>query len=159
MDSRSLARHQLDRRIAGSDGSLAETLAVPRAGWIRAIRDSLGMSSRQLASRLRVSQPTVVALERSERARTISLQRLSAAADVLGCDLVYGFVPRAGSLDATVESRAQVLAIRRAFGVTSHMDLEDQSLEPEMAQDLIASIAERLRGSRELWDLDDGDAG
>ena len=38
----------------------------PVRGWIKAIREALGMSTAQLAKRLGVKQPSVVALERSE---------------------------------------------------------------------------------------------
>ena len=46
-----LARKNLDRKLAFLR---EESLTRPRGGWIRAIRDALGMSSRQLAKRLGV---------------------------------------------------------------------------------------------------------
>ena len=44
-----LARKNLDRKLAFLR---EQSLPRPRGGWIRAIRDSLGMTSRQLAKRM-----------------------------------------------------------------------------------------------------------
>ena len=38
----------------------------PPRGWLRAIRDALGLTTKQLAARIGVSQPRVVALEKGE---------------------------------------------------------------------------------------------
>ena len=48
---REIARHRLDERLAR-----VPELARPNKGWIRALRDALGMSSADLARRMGVSQ-------------------------------------------------------------------------------------------------------
>src|ERR1700730_5919753 len=65
----------------------------PSKGWIRAIRDALGMTSAQLAHRLGVSQPRIIELEKSEASGTVTLNTLQRAAEALGCRLVYALVP------------------------------------------------------------------
>jgi predicted DNA-binding mobile mystery protein A len=60
------------------------------------------MTMAQLARRLDVSQPRIVAIERAEVSGAISLATLERAAEALGCSLVYALVPRA-SLEKTVE--------------------------------------------------------
>ena len=39
---------------------------VPREGWVRAVREALGMSAAQLAARLNVTRQTIRDLEQSE---------------------------------------------------------------------------------------------
>ena len=59
-----IARRQLDATLAkfGEAGSVQ----LPAKGWIRAVREALGMSGTQLARRLQVSQPRVFKLEQGE---------------------------------------------------------------------------------------------
>ncbi len=49
-DQTILARKSLDRRLAPLRG---EPLIAPPNGWIKAIREALGMTTRQLAARMR----------------------------------------------------------------------------------------------------------
>ncbi len=65
----SQARSQLDGRykLLGP----AKAFTPPVRGWIKAIREALGMSTAQLAKRLNVTQPSVTALEQSDAKGTI----------------------------------------------------------------------------------------
>src|SRR5215217_7999866 len=87
------ARSALDRRLADWR-RLPAREARPHGGWVRAIRDALGMSAADLAERMGVTQSTVARLESSERDGRIQLDTLQRAADALDCDLVYALVPR-----------------------------------------------------------------
>jgi len=64
----------------------------PSRGWIRAIRETLGMTTRQLAERLGVKQPTLAELEKNEASGNITVKSLERAAEALGCRLVYALV-------------------------------------------------------------------
>jgi predicted DNA-binding mobile mystery protein A len=75
-------------------------LVRPSAGWLRAIRQALGLSLKTVAGRLSQTPQAVKQAEESEAAGTISLRRLEAAADAMGCRLVYAIVPKKGSLSA-----------------------------------------------------------
>lgn len=125
-----------------------EDFAVPTSGWIRAIRDALGMSAAELGRRLGVTHAAVFDLERSERAGRIGLDSLRRAADALDCTLVYALVPRRG-LDATVRARAEELADDDLRHVERTMALEDQAVavDPHTREELV----QKLVGSRGLW--------
>jgi predicted DNA-binding mobile mystery protein A len=79
------------------------TLARPPRGWVRAVRDALGMSAAALAARLGTTAGAVTRLEQSEAADKIRLDTLRRAADELGCDLVYLLVPRHPLSDVVAE--------------------------------------------------------
>src|ERR1700681_3625620 len=68
--------------------------SAPVRGWIKAVREALGMTTAQLAKRLGIKQPTVVALEQSEAKGSIELATLRRVAEALDCALVYVFVPK-----------------------------------------------------------------
>src|SRR5438270_620183 len=105
-------RH-LDKRFAALR-PLAKDPRPPK-GWLRAIRDALGMTTAQLARRLGVSQPRIVELEQSEVSGRVTLHTLQRAAEALGCRLVYVLVPERPLADV-VRERAELLAER---GVTA----------------------------------------
>jgi predicted DNA-binding mobile mystery protein A len=145
-----LARKQLDAAFERtSTGSLPSR---PAGGWVAAIRSALGMTTRQLATRIGVRQPSVVALEKSEVAGTASLNTLRRAAEAMNCELVYMFVPRR-SLDATVRQRAMSLAEIHVAAVSHSMDLEGQGISTKERTAEARRLAEALleQGSR-LWD-------
>ena len=111
------------------------------------------MTTRQLAARLRVSQPTLVALEKGEVFETISLKTLRRAAAALDCSVVYALVPNQ-PLDDMVLARALALAEAQRARTDQTMRLENQSLrEPELAAELNRLTEEYLRiGGSRLWD-------
>jgi predicted DNA-binding mobile mystery protein A len=142
------SRSRLDARF--KQLGPASRFAAPVRGWIRAIREGLGMSSVQLAKRLGVKQPSVVALEQSEARGTIELQTLRRVAEALDCTLVYALVPNK-PLDKMVRDRARALARKRLGSVAHSMQLEDQSVS---AQESEGQLDELVRGMnlRRLWD-------
>src|SRR5665213_1156088 len=100
----------------------------PVRGWIKAVRESLGMTTAQLAKRLRMKQPSVVAIEQSEAKGTIELATLQRVAEALDCALVYALVPNK-PLEDTVRDRARAFSRRRRGPVEHSMLLEDQKVE------------------------------
>ena len=123
----------------------------PARGWVRAIRDALGMSSRQLAARINISQPAVAQLERSEADGVAQLDTLRRAADALECDLVYVLVPRA-SLAEIVRNRARAVARADIATVDRTMRLEEQGLTPDQLERRIYDYAAKLITTGRLWD-------
>lgn len=119
MNSRLLRLSQLNQALA------EPCPKAPASGWVRALREALGMSTRQLAARMGVSPTSALDLERREAAGTLSLGQLRRAAAALDCELVYVLVPRQ-PLDQMVEARARALAAERVRGVTHAMRLEAQ---------------------------------
>ena len=148
---RATARKNLDKRLY----PLMNRDAFPRPprGWIRAIRESLGMTTAQLASRLRIAQPSAVGLEKAEADNAITLQSLERAARALDCTLVYALVPRE-PLDILVEERAREIARERLRTISHSMTLEDQRVEGEDEQAQLERLVQKLidgPGSA-LWD-------
>lgn len=76
----------------------------PPTGWLRAIRETSGVSAGELGRRLGVSRQLPLQFERAEATDTITLKSLRAVAAALDCDLVYALVPRDGWLDIQAES-------------------------------------------------------
>ena len=66
----------------------------PPAGWLRAIREALGMTSGVLAERLGVTASGARKLEQAEAVDAITLGTLRRVAEALDCDLQYALVPR-----------------------------------------------------------------
>lgn len=127
--------------------------ARPPKGWLRAIRDALGMTTTQFGKRLGVSQPRIVELEQSEVSGSVTLNTLQRAAEALGCRLVYALVPER-PLAETVRERAELLAAHQTGAVAQSMRLEDQEVtSKDVAKELHRQQVERLlqRPAR-LWD-------
>ncbi len=124
----------------------------PPSGWVKAIRESLGMAAAHLAARLGVTTSTVTRLETSEADDTISLGTLRRAAEALGCELRYALIPKQ-SLADTLESRAMSLARQQMAAVSHSMALEAQSTSRETVELQTRALAEELlKGSRRaLW--------
>ena len=123
---RNLRLKQLDRAL--EPYRAAREVPRPSKGWIRSIRQALGVSSGELARRLGTSRQLPLQLEKGEAEDRITLKSLRAAANALDCDLVYALVPRAGSMQELIESRARTEAKDRVVGVEHSMALENQAV-------------------------------
>lgn len=124
---------------------------APRKGWIRAIRDALGMTGPQLARRMGITQQSVVDLEKSEGAAKIRLETLRRAADALDCTLVYALVPRNG-LQQAVEERARKIAIDHLSRVSHSMAMEDQAVDDDDLEARIQAFIDNSLRDRDIWD-------
>src|SRR5580700_5641549 len=143
-------RH-LDKRFAALR-PFAESPRPPK-GWLRAIRDALGMTTAQFGRRLGVSQPRIVELEQSEVGGGVTLNTLQRAAEALGCRLVYALVPER-PLAETVREQAELVSERHLANVDQTMRLEDQAVRGKAAAKTLRNrlIEELLRRPARLWD-------
>ena len=140
------------------DASLAQfaplrDMQPPRKGWIRAIRDALGMSGRQLGQRMGVSKMWVADMERLEANGATSLKTLRRAAEAMDCVLVYALVPKT-SLKETLLKQARQ-KVRQDMARASHtMALEDQALAKEevakATETAAASLLDKI--PKTFWD-------
>lgn len=128
-------------------------LTRPTKGWLRAIRDALGMTTRQVANRAGVSQPTVTNWEQSEARDTITLGKLREAAEALNCELVYALVPRK-PLEEEVRDRAAQVADAQLARTHHTMRLEAQGLRAEdLERERNRLIDELMRAKpSQLWE-------
>lgn len=146
-----IARQQLDKTLSAY--AIAKQTNQPIKGWVRAIREALGMSGKQLANRLNVSQPRIPKLEQDEVSGVVSLKTMRQAAEAMDCVFVYAIVPRT-SLEETVRTQARAVAATRMQRVSHTMLLEAQSLSvEEQRASLNASVEELVREMpKELWE-------
>jgi predicted DNA-binding mobile mystery protein A len=147
-ETNSRARQRLDERL--SFLKPADRLRTPPKGWIRAIRDALGMTGVQYAARLKIRPQSLETLERSEATGAIQLKTLRRAAEALDCTLVYALVPNA-SLEEAVRARARKIAVRDLGRVAHTMKLEAQSTgDANLEARIEAYIRDQLK-ARDLW--------
>lgn len=125
---------------------------TPRGGWVRAIREALGMSAQQLGTRVRVKRQTIENLERSEANGKITLDSLNRAAKALGCRVVYALVPEK-SLEEIQRERAREIAESVVKPVSHSMRLEAQSIGKREEQRQKEELAQKLlQGNpKKLW--------
>ena len=143
------ARAALDRQLAAYRSAYGQ--ATPPRGWLRAIRDAIGMNGQQFANRLGVTWQSMSDLEASEAAGTITLNSLKKAAAALNGRLVYAILPDAASLDEMVNQRAAQIARRDLSRVGQTMRLEDQETATDTLDErLDDQIAEHVRDG-DLW--------
>lgn len=140
------ARENLDERLASLRP--AERYQPPAKGWIKAIRNALGMSGDHLGKLMGVRRQSLADIELSEAKGTITLDTLRRAAAALDCTLVYALVPNT-SLQAVIETRARTLTLT-ALAATAHtMALEDQAVATTSG-DVEAYIRDHI-SERQLW--------
>ena len=145
-----LAHKQLERKLSPLR---SQEFSPPSRGWIRALRDALGMTGAQLAARLRVVPSRIIALEKAEVIGSASLKTMREAAEAMGCTFVYALVPTQ-PLDDLRRARAVALADAELARVHHTMRLEDQALDARDLADARARLIDAfLDGNpRRLWD-------
>ncbi len=148
---RRLRLHQLDEVLKGFEP--LGRLLRPHSGWVRTVRQALGMSTTQLAKRLGTSQQAVSKLERGERDGTATIASLTRAAQALNCKFVYALVPRK-SLQDTLDQQARNIAKRRIHSVSHTMRLEAQGITPQLEEQRLHELETELRTRmpRYMWD-------
>ena len=145
-----LAREQLDATLGRLES--LKTLVPPGKGWIRAIRDAIGMTGEQLAKRLDINKQRVSRIEHDEKLGKVKIETLRNVADAMDCVFVYAFVPR-DSLDQTVKEQAKEIAKKRMARSNQMMRLEKQELreadKAKAMQTIIDEIVETM--PKYLW--------
>ncbi len=144
---RSKARAALERDLTRH----RETPTVaPRSGWVRAIRDALGMSSNELAKRAGLSKGRIGQIERAEQDRSLTLATLERVAAALGCRVEYVLVPDQ-HLDVMVWEKARAKAAAEIAAVDHTMALENQRPDVESRRERIDEAARLHIDKRGLW--------
>ena len=143
-----VARRHLDAKI--NKQTPIGKLAPPPRGWLKAIREALGMTTAQLARRMGISQPGVVMLEQSEAAATIKLETLARAAAALNCRLVYALIPNE-PLEMMVQTRVHQIAKQHIGAVEQTMRLENQGVDDAAARERQVEFMSRKINARILW--------
>jgi len=142
------ATRRLDTALRG-----LQLPARPRKGWIRAIREALGMTPNQLARRMGITRQAVALTEASELDQSATLGRLNRAAKELGCELQYVLVPRA-PLESMIAEQALRRAAKKLGRVNQSQALEASVMSADSMSSTVADLARELELNRaaDLWD-------
>jgi len=152
MSNRKIQIEQLDNKFKIYSSTLK--VAVPPTGWIKAVRLALGMTLQQLANKLNISKQSVMDVERRELEGSITIKTLRETAKALDMELVYGLVPKDGTLELLIERKARELAYLIVSRTSNTMNLEDQANSRERIE---KAINERVTTFKHeipkiLWD-------
>ena len=143
------ARARLDPRL--DEARLARSkLARPNQGWIRAIRQALGMTTRQLADRMGIAQGSLTALEATEMNGSIRMDTLQKAASAMNCSLVYALVPNA-PLEEIVQQQAKKVAAKQLSPVEHSMLLENQALDSSSRDVFLKNYLQNEFDLSKIW--------
>lgn len=152
MSKKSLQLQQLNGKMLAY--ASLQKVVPPPTGWIKAIRNAVGMSLLQLGNRLSMTKQSVQDMERREKDGTITIKALREAARALDMQLVYGFVPNDGSLELLIERKAKELAIQIVMRTNNTMKLEDQENTKQRIQKAIQERTTTIKTEmpKTLWD-------
>lgn len=125
----------------------------PQKGWIRAIREALGMSGRQLGQRLSLTKARISTIERDEVRGAVTLATLQRVAEAMDCQFVYLLLPKT-SLENRVRQQVEKVVTGQLERVSHSMALEQQKLSDREHQKTKQKIMEDMMAKlpRTLWD-------
>jgi len=122
----------------------------PLQGWIKTIRELLGMTTTQFSNKLKISQPRLVFMEKNEK--NLKLSTMEKIADELNCDFVYALIPRE-NINDIIYNRAKQKALQIVTKVNNNMMLENQLSENK---EILEETIEELLNKKitKIWDED-----
>jgi predicted DNA-binding mobile mystery protein A len=152
MAKKSLQIQQLSSKMQGF--AILTQVVPPSTGWIKAIRNTLGMSLQQLGNKLSITKQSAQDIERREKEGSITIKALKEVANAMDMQLVYGFVPKDGSLDALIDRKAKELATQIVLRTSHTMKLEDQENSKKRIKKAIEERAATIKNEmpKFLWD-------
>ena len=146
-----LIREQLDEKL---DKLRPFASLLIQNGWIKTIREALGMSAKQLGKRVQIDQSRISRLENAEIENAdMRLSSLKKIAEALGMKFVYGFVPNE-SLENIVRDQARKIALKRMDKVDHTMRLEGQELSEDQKKRAIEDLIQKIliEEPKDFWD-------
>jgi len=123
-----IIRRGLDHRIVSLKGARS-AMTRPSRGWLRAVRDAIGLSQATMGKKLHIKRQSYAQSEAAEERGAISLTSLQRAAEAMDCELVYFIVPREG-VASTYTELAQIHdpGFKHLRAVEHSMALEGQGI-------------------------------
>ena len=152
MKNTKLQFQQLNEKMDQLNGM--QHVIVPPIGWIKAIRNGIGMSMEQLGKKLSITKQGVMDIEKREKEGAITINSMQEIAKAMDTQFVYGFVPKAGSLEQMIEYRALEIATKIVERTSTSMKLEDQANSKERIEKAIKERASEIinKTPKILWD-------
>lgn len=85
---------------------------------------------------------------------SLTIKSLRETADALDMHLVYGFIPKDGSLDALIDRKAKQLATQIVLRTSNTMKLEDQENSKKRIAKAIKERTTEIKNEmpKTLWD-------
>jgi predicted DNA-binding mobile mystery protein A len=147
-----LLRRQLDEELSKIRKTFVER---PPQGWIKSIREALGMTQAQLAKRLSVVPQVVQKIEVSEEAYTVQLATLKRVAEALDCRLSYVLLPKQ-SLQDIVDQQLTKKAKAIVERISHSMELEEQKTGSQELEAQVQRVSEELKNKKlsVIWEED-----
>jgi len=148
--NKKLIREQLDEKL---DKIRPFAFLTMESGWIKVIREALGMSTKQLGKKVGIDQSRISRLENAEIEGDLKLSSLKKIAEGLNMRLVYYFVP-AESLEEMMENQAKAIAQKRMNNINQTMRLEDQELSEKEKAKALEDLTQRILidEPKDFWD-------
>ncbi len=152
MGNKALQIQQLDGKIQAF--ASLQKVAIPPSGWVKAIRSALGMTLLQLGKKMSITKQSVQSIEQREKEGTITLKSLKEVAQAMDMQLVYGFIPKDGSLEMLIDKKAKELATKIVMRTSNTMKLEDQENSKKRLEKSIEERAIAIKNEmpKILWD-------
>lgn len=152
MRNNKLQFQQLNEKMLQLNG--LQHVNVPPTGWIKAIRNGIGMSMEQLGKKLSITKQGVLDIEKREKEGAITIKSMQEIAKVMDMKFVYGFVPNAGSLEQMIETHSLEMAAKIVQRTSNTMKLEDQENSKERIERAIKERAAEIinKTPKILWD-------
>ena len=123
---------KVKRIILGGLENKAEALnaartaaTVPARGWLRAVREAVGLTQADVAGRAGVKRQSYAQFENSEGRGSISIASLRRAAAAMDCELVYYVLPR----EAVARTYSGLALVNDPMA--KHLSATDQSMRIE----------------------------
>lgn len=146
MNARVLQIRALDKKTF--DLKSAKNIVPQPSGWIKTVREAIGMTVSQLATRLGVTQPRITKMESNED--NLKLSTMKKAAEAMNCEFVYYFKPKT-TFQNLVEEQAQKKAAEVLKTVNVNMALENQEIaEDEAVKDFASDLINTK--IKQIWD-------
>jgi predicted DNA-binding mobile mystery protein A len=118
----------LDKRLPALT-AVRRSAARPSGGWLRAVRQALGLAQAAVAKNAGTTQQGYAQFERGEVGGTITLTNLQRAAEAMDCALVYFLVPHSTRSNSFTGLAAQLDPDFIHLQASEHsMALEDQAV-------------------------------
>lgn len=148
-----LMRRQIDKNLEKINIT-HETKHPPKKGWIKIIREALGMTASQLSRRMKISPAAINKAEKNEELGNISINTMKKFAEKLECEFVYFLIPKEGSLSKTVEKKTLQYSTKINNQASHTMSLEEQSISNSEKKMQLMEIYQELltSNSNKIWD-------
>lgn len=142
-----VALEQIDRRLKKIQ-AVSSSMKI-RPGWLAFMRTALCMPLHILASRAKLTPPTVKKMEDREASGRITLASVNKLAAAMDCEFVYAIIPKT-DVKHFLEIKSKEKAISLIKAADIHMTLEDQKVE-ESFESRVEVLSKFISEKGDIW--------